>query len=172
MPRSIKDIIARVTEEYEEPIRISRACEAHVFYRVEDLMSDDFEVISELMAERTHNVCSPNKIIYLIQLPGCFTDWTKFLAEELSRIQNLEVTVISLSDLMEHEDLKDKVNGKCSILVNDIITTARSCLEAHSKVTLIGAKILCWAALIDRTFGPGPVPVVAAFTGEPVTLLK
>ena len=37
---------------------------------------------------------------------------------------------------------------------------------------MLGSTVLCWASLVDRTFGPGPVPVVAAFTGEPVTMLE
>jgi orotate phosphoribosyltransferase len=58
------------------------------------------------------------------------------------------------------------------VLVNDVITTARTCLEAHTKATMMGARVMCWAAIIDRTFGPGPVPVVAGITGEPVRLLE
>jgi len=57
-------------------------------------------------------------------------------------------------------------------MLTDVITTARSSLEAHTKATLRGVPVLCWATLIDRTFGPGPVPVVSALTGAPVRLLS
>jgi orotate phosphoribosyltransferase len=65
----------------------------------------------------------------------------------------------------------EKYKGCASILVTDVITTARSSLEAHTRATLRGIPVLCWATLIDRTFGPGPVPVVSAFTGAPVRVL-
>ena len=64
-----------------------------------------------------------------------------------------------------------KYRGWESVLVTDVITTARSTLEAHTKVTLQGLNMLCWASLIDRTFGPGPVSVVSAFTGAPVRVV-
>jgi orotate phosphoribosyltransferase len=65
----------------------------------------------------------------------------------------------------------EKYKGHNAILVTDVITTARSSLEAHTRATLRGIPVLCWATLIDRTFGPGPVPVVSAFTGAPVRVL-
>ena len=65
----------------------------------------------------------------------------------------------------------EKYKGCNTVLVTDVITTARSSLEAHTKATLRGIPVLAWATLIDRTFGPGPVPVVSAFTGAPVRLL-
>ena len=77
---------------------------------------------------------------------------------------------IELEKIEQGNGIRKVLKDRPVVLVNDVITTGKSCLEAHNATTLMGGTVLCWAALIDRTFGPGPVPVVAAFTGEPITL--
>lgn len=164
----IREIFEEITERYSVPVRIGSRCEANVFYRVEDLSTDDVSQCSGYIAERVVKVCAPQLPQVLINLPGSYTGLAEMLAKELAPSDET-LEVIQLDELgTAHPQLK----GLSVMLVNEVITTARSCLEAHTRVTMMGATIPCWAALIDRTFGPGPVPVVAAFTGEPVTLLE
>ena len=164
----LRDIFEGVTERYMVPVRIGSRCEANVFYRVEDLSSKDVETCARYIADRIVNVCSPQLPQVIINLPGSFTGLAQTLATELAPPgETLEV--IQLDDLTNSPR---SLKGSQVLLVNEVITTARSCLEAHTRVTMLGATIPCWAALIDRTFGPGPVPVVASFTGEPVTLIE
>lgn len=172
MSSTIDHTFSRITEHYAEPIRIGSSCESNVFYRVEDLTPNEFDEISQVIAERILNVCSPNTIHYVVQLPGCFTEWAGVLADGISEHQYEPVEMIRFSELMSKEEWKQQVKGANLVLANDVITTARSCLEAHTSITVLGASILCWGALIDRTFGPGPVPVAASLTGEPVRLLE
>jgi hypothetical protein len=164
-----KDIIEHVTEHYENPIRVGSRCEANTFYRIEDLTSEELEVIGAFLVERIENVCSPNEIEVIISLPGSVAGIAKILSRELGKKgESLEVINIAQVSNQGSRWLKNTT----AILVNDVITTARSCLEAHTRATIFGAQVLCWAAIIDRTFGPGPVPVVAAITGDPVRLLE
>lgn len=168
----IREIIERVTEYYDTPIRVGSRCEANVFYRVEDLSSEELEAIGDQLAERILNVCSPNLPQLLLSLPGSYAGLARVLSKTLARVgDSLEVVNV--------EQLSPVKGGRTNwlkdshvVLVNDVITTARTCLEAHTRATLMGATVLCWAAIIDRTFGPGPVPVVAGMTGEPVRLLE
>ena len=167
----LKEIFAAVTERYQMPVRIGSRCEASVFYRVEELSEPDLNTCANYVAERIVKVCSPAQPHVIIDMPGSFTGFAEVLSHVLAPAgETLEV--LQLQQINGGNGHGSKVKGKNIVLVNDVITTARSCLEAHTRVTMMGANILCWAALIDRTFGPGPVPVVAAFTGEPVTLLE
>lgn len=153
------------------PLRVGSRCEASCYYRVEDLGADDIQVCADYLAERVLKVCSPALPHFLVNLRGSFTGLAAVLAKELAPPgESLEV--LEFSQLTSGNGVTSRIKGSNLILVNDVITTARSCLEAHTRVTMMGGSILCWAALIDRTFGPGPVPVVASFTGEPVTLLE
>ncbi|MCB0336203.1 MAG: hypothetical protein KDD62_07850 [Bdellovibrionales bacterium] len=171
MNSDIREIFEKITEYYDVPLRLSSRCEAKVYYRVEDLTSDDIDVCSEYIAERITNVCQPSLPEVLINLHGNFTGLAATLARELApRGESLEV--VSLEQIEAGNGIATRLKGANVVLVNDVITTARSCLEAHTKTTLMGASVLCWAALIDRTFGPGPVPVVASFTGAPINLLE
>jgi hypothetical protein len=167
----VKDIIDRVTEYYATPIRLGSRCEANVFYRVEDLSSEELEVIAEQLAERIINVCSPTLPQLLISLPGSFAGLARVLSKTLAPYgESLEV--VNIEQLSPGKGKSTWLRGSNVILINDVITTARTCLEAHTRATVMGATVLCWAAIIDRTFGPGPVPVVAGMTGEPVQLLE
>lgn len=165
----IKEIIERITEYYESPIRVGSRCEAHVFYRIEDLSEEDLEEVAEVIAERILNVCSPSIPQALISMPGSYAGLARVLSKLLAE-EPLEV--VNVEQLTPGKARANWLKGMNVVLVNDVITTARTCIEAHTRATMLGATILCWAAIIDRTFGPGPVPVVAGITGEPVRLLE
>lgn len=168
---SMRPIFERITEYYEVPIRVGSRCEAKVYYRIEDLSYEDITICAEYIGERILKVCSPNAPQIMINLQGSYTELANVLSRELS-YNNETLEVFHLNQISGGNGHGPRIKGANVILVNDVITTARSCLEAHTKITMMGASILCWAALIDRTFGPGPVPVVAAYTGEPVRLLE
>ncbi len=171
MSSEIREIFQEITERFEVPIRIGGRCEANVFYRVDCLDEEQLEVLASYVAQRIIKVCQPALPEKLVNLPGGYTELATFLSTELAPPgESLEV--IAYEDLNPHNGNSHILKGNQVVLVNDVITTARSCLEAHTQVTMMGASVLCWAALVDRTFGPGPVPVVASFTGEPVTLLE
>jgi hypothetical protein len=167
----IREIFANITEEYESPLRLSSKCEAKVYYRVEDLSDSDIDICAEFLTERIFNSCSAQPPEILINLHGNFTGLADKLAKTLAPAGET-LKVIGLEEVEAGNGVRNLLAGRPVMLVNDVITTARSCLEAHSQTTLMGGQVLCWAALIDRTFGPGPVPVVASFTGQPVTLLE
>jgi orotate phosphoribosyltransferase len=170
--KRIREIISRITEHYESPIRVGSRVEANVFYRVEYLSPDELDELSEYVAERVIKVCQPMEPEVIISLPGTFTGLAKALSRQLGRgAEGLEV--VNVEQLTPGNGRgAGWLRGMNAVMVNDVITTARSCLEAHTRATVLGATVLCWAALIDRTFGPGPCPVVASFTGEPVRLLE
>jgi len=171
MEEKIEQIISNITEHYDPPIRIGSRCEASVFYRVEDLTSDDIDTCAHYITERILKVCYPSLPEILINLSGNYTGLAAELSKELAP-PGEKLEIINLDQLNTHNGHGAKLKNTPVVLVNDVITTARSCLEAHTKITMLGAPVLCWAALIDRTFGPGPVPVVASCTGAPVTLLE
>lgn len=167
----IRNIIDRITEHYEFPIRLGSRCEANVYYRVEDLSTEDLDTIGAYLADRILNVCQPAHPQFLLSLPGSFAGLARVLSRELaSGDESLEV--INVDQLNSGNGRSHWLKNASVVLVNDVITTARSCLEVHTRATMLGASVLCWAAIIDRTFGPGPVPVVAGFTGTPVRLLE
>lgn len=165
----IREIIENIAEHYSSPIRVGSRCEANTYYRVEDLTESDFSEIAEYVAERIHKVCTVEPQV-IISMPGSFVGLAKMLSKELSPVEPLEV--INAEQLTSPGMRSSWLRNVNAVLVNDVITTARSCLEIHTKATMMGASIMCWAAIIDRTFGPGPVPVVAAYTGDPVRLLE
>ena len=115
----------------------------------------------------------PQEPHVFLKLPGGYS----FFAERLCAIYSEVAGTKNEIPLEQYVESKlsnghgEKYRGKNAVLVTDVITTARSSLEAHTKATLKNIKVLCWATLIDRTFGPGPVSVVSAFTGAPVRLL-
>lgn len=167
----LKQIFSAITEQHSVPLRVGSRCEAKTYYRVEDLKPRDLEVCAEYVAERTLDISSPEYPEILVTLRGSFTGFAEILASHL-KVGDEPPEVINLGNVSLANGLSSALKGRTVLLVNDVITTARSCLEAHTRLTMAGAVVPCWAALIDRTFGPGPVPVVAAFTGEPVTLLE
>jgi hypothetical protein len=169
----LEDIFSHITEEYEEPVPIGGRCESRIFYRVEDLSDDDLNACAEYVAERIRNVVSPSKPQLFLKLPGGYSFFAERLCAVYSEHYN-NVKEITLEQYLESKLSNghgEKYKGFNAILVTDVITTARSSLEAHTRATLRGIPVLCWATLIDRTFGPGPVPVVSAFTGAPVRVL-
>ena len=170
----LEDIFGRITEEYEEPVPIGGRCESRIFYRVEDLSDDDLNACAEYVAERIRNVISPAKPQLFLKLPGGYSFFAERLCAVYSELYN-NGKEIPLEQYLESKISNghgEKYKGYASILVTDVITTARSSLEAHTRATLRGIPVMCWATLIDRTFGPGPVPVVSAFTGASVRVLS
>jgi hypothetical protein len=167
----IRDIFERVTQRSSIPVRIGSRCESNVFYRVENLTESDVSVCSSYVADRVDKVCTPSSPEILIQLPGSFSGLAELLSQKLS-LTDEPLEILTLDRLVPGNGVSKRLKNTPVALVNDVITTARSCIEAHTRVTMMGASVMCWLALIDRTFGPGPVPVIAAFTGEPVTLLE
>jgi len=169
----ISEIFAQVTEQYSTPVPIGGRCESKTFYRVEDLSDEDLNICAEYVAQRIKNVLTPQEPDVFLKLSGGYT----FFAERLSAVYSelrrdkSEIPVEQYVESKLSNGHGEKYRGKNAVLITDVITTARSSLEAHTKATLKGIKVLCWATLIDRTFGPGPVPVVSSFTGAPVRLL-
>ena len=169
----INEIFAKITEQYEEPVPIGARCESHYYYRTEDLTDNDLNACAEYVALRIQKALAPQEPQLFLKLPGGYS----FFAERLSAVYSELVPgaeEIPLEQYLEsklYNGFGAKYTGKNAILITDVITTARSSLEAHTKATLRGIKVLAWATLIDRTFGPGPVPVVSAFTGAPVRVL-
>jgi hypoxanthine-guanine phosphoribosyltransferase len=171
---TINSIFEKITEVYQDPVPIGGRCESSVYYRVEDLSEEDLNVCAEYVANRIKNVISPLRLNLIFKLPGGYS----FFAERLCAVYT---EYYAKQDIIRLENFSDKKftqefaelnKGKNAILVTDVITTARSSLEAHTKATLKGIQVVSWATLIDRTFGPGPVPVVSAYTGEAVRLLS
>lgn len=169
----INEIFANITQEFADPVSIGARCESRVYYQVEDLSDEDLNTCAQYVAERIINICHPHLPDFILKLPGGYT----FFAERLSAVFSeltpgrIEIPVEQYLESKLSNGFTDKWRGMQAVLVTDVITTARSSLEAHTKATLKGIQIPCWASLIDRTFGPGPVPVVSAFTGEPVRVL-
>lgn len=169
----INTIFDRVTEHFEEPVPIGARCESNYYYRTEDLTDDDLNACAEYVARRIKETVQPQEPHLFLKLPGGYS----FFAERLCAVYSELVPGGKEMPLEQYLESKlsngmgSKYTGKNAILVTDVITTARSSLEAHTKATLRGISVLCWATLIDRTFGPGPVPVCSAFTGAPVRVL-
>jgi hypothetical protein len=166
----IREIFESITEHHTTPLRLSSKCETTVYYRVEDLTLQDIEICAEYIAERVFNVCHPQLPQILIHLPGSYTGLTETLSRALGAPDE-PLDVMTYAQVEAGNGCRSRLKNASVMLVNDVITTARSCLAAHTQITMMGATVLCWGALIDRTFGPGPVPVITAYTGEPVTLI-
>ena len=169
----ITEIFERVTERYEVPVPIGGRCESSTYYRVEYLSESDLNTCTEYVAERIVSMLAPQVPHVFLKLPGGYTFFAERLAALYSEVYPKagEIPVEPYVEVKLSNGLGDKYRGKNAILVTDVITTARSSLEAHTKATLRGIQVMAWATLIDRTFGPGPVPVVSSFTGAPVRVL-
>lgn len=169
----INPIFEKITERFQDPVPIGTRCESHTYYRTEDLTEEDLNACAQYVARRVRSVLSPQHPELFLKLPGGYS----FFAERLSAVYSelipgrAEIPVEQYLESKLSNGFGSMYKGKAAILVTDVITTARSSLEAHTKATLRGIPVLCWATLIDRTFGPGPVPVVSAFTGDSVRLL-
>jgi len=166
-----KDLFEKITERYSVPIKFSKNCEANTFYRVEDLTAEDVNTLSAYLAKRTIDVLNPEEPEILVEMPGSTIGLAQAVAEAINDELGKMPNVISLNEFNKGNGARSATKGKMVVIINDIITTGKSCLEAHSELCMTGAKVGCWLALIDRTFGPGPVSIVAAMTGDPVKLL-
>ncbi|MCB0318566.1 MAG: hypothetical protein KDD56_07400 [Bdellovibrionales bacterium] len=167
----INNIFSKITENYEDPVPIGGRCESNVYYRTEDLDENDLNTCAEYVAQRIYNVLSPNDPELFLKLPGGYTFFAERLCAMYSEIAGKDIPVEQYFEDKLSNGHGEKYKGSNAVLVTDVITTARSSLEAHTKATLRGIPVLAWATLIDRTFGPGPVPVISAFTGAPVRVL-
>ncbi len=169
----ISELFERITERFSDPVPIGRRCESYVYYRVEDLSDDDLNLCARYVAQRIVELLSPQAPAVVMKLSGGYTFFAERLCAMLSELLpgHPEVPLEPYVEAKLFNGVGERYKGKPCILVTDVITTAKSSVEAHTKATLRGIPVLCWASLIDRTFGPGPVPVVSAFTGEPVRLL-
>lgn len=167
------EIFEKITEVYDEPVPIGGRCESNVFYRVENLEDKDLELCAYYVAERIKNVVAPNTPQLFLKLPGGYSFFAERLAAIYAEIDptRKEIPLEQYIESKLSNGHGEKYRGHNAILVTDVITTARSSLEAHTRATLKGIPVLCWATLIDRTFGPGPVSVVSAYTGAPVRVL-
>lgn len=168
----ISEIFEGITEQYEQPVPIGGRCESRTYYRVESLSEEQLDACAEYVAYRIKNVVSPSVPQLFLKLPGGYSFFAERLAAFYSELIHKEIPIEQYLESKISNGLGSKYKGCNAILVTDVITTARSSLEAHTKATLRGIPVLCWATLIDRTFGPGPVPVVSAHTGAPVRLLS
>ncbi len=167
----INEVFERVTDTYEQPVPIGGRCESQVYYRVEALTESDLNACAEYVYERIMNVVSPQIPELFLKLPGGYTFFAERLCAYFSEMTGKDIPLEQYLESKMSNGHGTKYKGKHAILITDVITTARSSLEAHTRATLRGIPVLCWATLIDRTFGPGPVPVVSAFTGAPVRVL-
>ena len=169
----INEIFAGITERFADPVPIGGRCESHVYYRTEDLSDDELNKCAEYVAHRLKNVVAPLRPEVFLKLPGGYS----FFAERLTAIyteyynRGEDIPLEPYIESKLSNGYGERYKGRNAIIITDVITTARSSLEAHTKATLRGIPVLCWATLIDRTFGPGPVPVVSAFTGAEVRVL-
>lgn len=173
---NIENLIEKITEHYESPIQIGSRCLANTYYRVEDLDRKDISLIARQIINRFEDVCAPQYADLIIKMPGTITPLAEKISEEMSDAGMLhgdfqKIQIIEYSQILADDDYDERLQGSNVIILSDVITTGRSCLESHSQATILGANVLCWACIIDRTFGPGPVPVIATWTGEPVYLI-
>jgi phosphoribosylpyrophosphate synthetase len=166
-----QELFEKITERYEVPVKLSKNCESNTFYRVEYLSNEDIASCANYLSNRLLDCISPLEPDILLEMPGSTSGLAKEIAQYLAENHVPEPMILGLDEFNKGNGSASQVKGKNAIIINDVITTGRSCLEAHSKLSLNGAHILAWVALIDRTFGPGPVPVVATLTGDPVNLL-
>jgi len=171
MSLNAKEILDSITERREIPVRIGSHCESNIYYRIEDLSGGDIELCAKQLAEQILDVVSPAVPDVMLNLPGGYTGLAQELAKSMSELAFQEIVAVSLTK-NNYSEIKEKIKNKNVILVNDVITTARTCLAYHAQITMDNAGILGWATLIDRTFGPGPVPVISIMKGEAVVLLQ
>jgi len=171
MQDELEQIFKRISEFYAQPIKIGSQCEANTFYHIEDMTVGELEQASGYLTERIQEVCYPDLPSMVIHLSSCITDLPDLLAERLGPPgQALEV--VNANKIGQGNGITQRLRSSRVIIANDVITTAKSCLELHARLTMLGANVVAWASLVDRTFGPGPVPVIAAHTGEAVRLLQ
>lgn len=169
----IREIFEKITEFSQSPVPIGTRCESQYFYRVQDLNDGDLDRCALFVANRLLQTVSPLTPELLLKLPGGYS----FFAERLAAVYNElhDGEDIPFEQYLESKftnGFAEKYRGKNAVLITDVITTARSSLETHTKATLRGIKVICWATLIDRTLGPGPVSVVSALTGAQVRVLS
>jgi orotate phosphoribosyltransferase len=167
---AFKEIFEKVTERFSVPIKLSKNCESNTFYRVEYLSQEDVSYCAEYLSNRILDCISPSDADFLVEMPGSSLHLAQAIANALGETIP-SPKVLSLHEFNMGNGKASQVKGKTVVIINDVITTGRSCLEAHSKLTMSGANVVAWASLIDRTFGPGPVPVIATLSGDPVSLL-
>ena len=133
------DILEKITERYTSPIKIGSRVEAQTYYRVEDLDEEDTKLLSEVIAERIINVCSPNLPELIIRMPGTYTTLAELLSVELAPPGEEKLDVFEFDRIDPGNGTGSRLKGTPIAIVTDVITTARSCLEAHSQTTMMGS---------------------------------
>ena len=141
---TLEGIFQNITEEYEEPVPIGGRCESRIFYRVEDLSDEALDACAEYVAGRIRNVVSPGKPELFLKLPGGFSFFAERLCAVYSELYNKgqEVPLEQYLESKMSNGHGEKYKGHNAILVTDVITTARSSLEAHTRATLRGVPVL------------------------------
>mgnify|MGYP000653058217 CR=1 FL=1 len=150
----IGELFSKITEEFEEPVRIGSRCESQVYYRVEDLSDEDLNVCARYVGERILEVGNNQFPDLILKLPGGFSFFAERLAVVFSEL-NPSGKEVPLEQYLESKLFNghgERYKGCSAVLVTDVITTARSSLEAHTKATLRGINIFCWAALIAVSY--------------------
>jgi hypothetical protein len=169
----IEEIFVKITESFNEPIPIGGRCESSVYYHTADLTDDDLSKCAEYAVDRINKVLGNQQVDVFLKLPtehSYFAEKLYLMYQDFNP-QATDVVFDTYSPVAITNGMGEKYRGKNTVLINDVITTARSTLEAHGKATLRGIPVLAWTTLIDRTFGPGPVPVISAFTGASVRVM-
>jgi hypothetical protein len=170
----IEKIFNEITEKFDEPVAIGTRCISTTYYRVIDLDDKSLDKCARFVASRIHEAVSPLSPQLFLRLPGGYSFFAERLAGIYSEMwgKGEDVPFEQYLDSKFSNGYSEQYVGKTAVLITDVITTARSSLETHTKATLKGINVICWATLIDRTLGPGPVPVVSALCGEPVRLVS
>jgi hypothetical protein len=170
----VETIFNSITERFIEPVPIGGRCESEVFYRVQDLNDNDLNTCARFVAARLRDAVYPAEPQLFLKLPGGYSFFAERLVAVYSEWFNRgeEMLFEQYLDSKFSNGFAERFRGMNAILVTDVITTAKSSLETHTKATLRGIRVLSWATLIDRTLGPGPVAVISAVTGEPVRMLS
>jgi hypoxanthine-guanine phosphoribosyltransferase len=167
----INEIFDRITDRSRHPVPIGTRCESNVYYRVQSLNEDDLDRCALFVADQLRRKVKPHKPELFLKLPGGYSFFAERLCAVYSELWDDSIEFEQYIEANFSNGYAEKFKGKSAVLITDVITTARSSLETHTKATIRGIKVICWATLIDRTLGPGPVNVVSALVGSPVTLL-
>ena len=150
MEEKLQQIFSDICQHHETPVKIGNRCQSHDYYHIENLSSEDLRLCSEVLLERILNVCYPQAPELLLKLPSCYSDLALLLQSGLRELdRGVELVELSYSDL--EETLLNYVKDTKLIIVADVLTSARSCLEVHSLATMYGGSVLAWLSLIDRT---------------------
>jgi hypothetical protein len=158
--QEINEIFAKITDRFDNPVPIGTRCESNIYYQVQSLNEDDLNRCALFVADLLKDRVSPRQVQLLLKLPGGYSFFAERLCAVYTELYDSEVEFEQYIEEKFSNGYAEKFKGKATVLVTDVITTARSSLETHTQATLKGIDV-----------GPGPVSVVSALVGSPVTLL-